>query len=182
MGKKIYRCPYKCWDSRYPAPKWKTEKWYLAHLEKCPNSPEKIKEKEEIEKRKINEKEKRYKKWEILFNDYIKDINIKKWDKIFYIVKKEQGCYEQRWNRLVKVRYEPIKTYYANGLEFDRFVFHYEWEKEIINIEDYIYCYSKTWQYCNISNLKNTKEYVEEEAKRKTLLNKKYREEASSYR
>lgn len=34
-----YRCPFGCGDPRYPPQKWKTEKGFRAHLEKCPKRP-----------------------------------------------------------------------------------------------------------------------------------------------
>lgn len=34
-----YKYPFKCHDSRYPQPKWKTEKGFMKHLEKCNMKP-----------------------------------------------------------------------------------------------------------------------------------------------
>lgn len=34
-----FRCPYKCHDTAYPAPKWKTEAGFAKHLAKCPENP-----------------------------------------------------------------------------------------------------------------------------------------------
>lgn len=48
--KGYYTCPYDCHDKRFPRPKWKTEKGYLNHLDKCPKNPEVIKKKQEQEK------------------------------------------------------------------------------------------------------------------------------------
>lgn len=34
-----YKCPFKCHDQRYAAPKWKTEKGFRKHMKKCPKNP-----------------------------------------------------------------------------------------------------------------------------------------------
>ena len=46
----FYKCPFNCGDPRYPKPKWKTEKGFRQHMEKCSKRPSFISSKIEKEK------------------------------------------------------------------------------------------------------------------------------------
>ena len=35
----FYKCPFNCHDDRFGAPKWKTEKGFRQHMEKCKGKP-----------------------------------------------------------------------------------------------------------------------------------------------
>jgi len=104
-----YRCPYKCHSSGYPAPKWKTEKGFRSHMEKCPNSPSKY-------MASIYKLKEATNKMEELKKTCLDSglIPYKIGDKICYhsyhITK---PTHEKRWNRMVRVRYEEERRYYA---------------------------------------------------------------------
>ena len=36
----VYRCPWKCGNPAFAAPKWKTEAGFRGHLAKCPERPQ----------------------------------------------------------------------------------------------------------------------------------------------
>ena len=50
---KLYYCPYGCGDSRFPSPKWKTEKGAQKHVDNCGMRPEKVEERKAKESAKI---------------------------------------------------------------------------------------------------------------------------------
>lgn len=113
MGKKIkpkggaYRCPYACGDSRYPQPKYKTEKGFIKHLNSCRLNPELVKKRE-------NEKLEQAKIMEEKINNIISKCNRKIGDKIFYVQEIiTRPTHENRFGRMVRVRYEAEKIFRA---------------------------------------------------------------------
>lgn len=104
-----YWCPHKCGDRRYPQPKWKTERGFRGHIEKCPMS------KVAIEKRKQTDaalKRAREEAEKVALAGCTREIG----DKIFcvreIIVKPE---YVDRGGRRVRVRYEAVKRFVAEA-------------------------------------------------------------------
>ena len=112
-----YKCPFKCGDPRYPEKKWKTEKGFRKHMEKCPNRPSVLKEKERKKKEEQDLLE--YYKNYFLNNDaweigtelpIVRD----------HIIKPE---YKQRGNRMVRVRYEAVHKFDATFITINDYAF-----------------------------------------------------------
>jgi len=101
----IYRCPFNCQRSGYPALKWKTEKGFMQHMEKCTGKPS---YKKEVDIR-VSENIEKSKKLidEFLINHPIESsIFIS----TYYVTK---PTHVQKFNRMVRVRYEEERRYYA---------------------------------------------------------------------
>ena len=106
----IYRCPFKCGQIGYPQPKWKTEAGFKKHMEKCPKSPSNIKKREEQQKV-LDDKLK------IKADEILKNAKYKVGDKVaYYTYRVTKPTHVQRWNRMVKVRYEEERYYYADEI------------------------------------------------------------------
>jgi len=103
----FYKCPFNCGDPRYPKPKWKTEKGFRQHMDKCPNSPSFINSKLEKEKNDLEIIER-------MKSELLTTLPYKIGDKIIYV--KEiivKPTHVQRGDRMVKVRYEAVKDFQA---------------------------------------------------------------------
>ena len=102
-----YRCPNKCGDSRYPQPKWTTQAGYDAHMAKCPKSPEAV-------ARKLAESQAAAAKAEA---DQLAAIARAKYaigDTIHFVsYRVVKPTHELRGGRMVKMRYEEVRAYYA---------------------------------------------------------------------
>lgn len=99
-----YVCPFRCHDSRYPAPTWKTEKGFRQHMITCPHAPSNLKRDEE--------------RRESLFLENVAKAKYKVGDTISYVCEViTKPTHESRWGRLVRVRYEPEKYYRADRSE-----------------------------------------------------------------
>lgn len=95
-----YLCPFRCGRQDYPARKWKTENGFRMHMTECPRRPSLIqKQNAEREERKS------------------KDLSLvtrKIGDRIFFVREiVVKPTHEQRFNRMVRVRYEPVKRFEA---------------------------------------------------------------------
>jgi hypothetical protein len=105
----VYRCPFKCGSSGYPEPTWKTEKGFRKHMTTCTKRPSFQKDKQEKEAAEIAA-------FEPIRSEILASIDIKIGDKIAvvkeWIVK---PTHEQRFNRMVRVRYEAVKRF--EGIE-----------------------------------------------------------------
>lgn len=103
-----YRCPNKCGDSRYPQPKWTTQAGYDAHMAKCPKSPEAV-------ARKLAESQAAAAKAEA---DSLAAIARAKYaigDTIHFVgYRVVKPIHELRGGRMVKMRYEEVRAYYAS--------------------------------------------------------------------
>ncbi len=104
---KNYYCPFDCGDKRYPKPKWKTEAGAIKHIGKCYMRPE-LAEKRAAEE--LNQLLKR----EDENKELLKTAKYKIGDCVNflqeYVIKPQ---YEQRFNRMVRVRYEDECGYRA---------------------------------------------------------------------
>jgi hypothetical protein len=101
----VYKCPFKCGNSSYREPTWKTEKGFRGHMAKCHKRPSYLKDKQEKEATEIAA-------FEPIRNEILASIDIKIGDKIAVI--KEwivKPTHEQRFNRMVRVRYEAVKRF-----------------------------------------------------------------------
>jgi hypothetical protein len=131
-----YKCPYHCSSgSGYPTPKWKTEKGFRQHMKKCTGKPSYFNKR--IEENKIkNEKIIELKKKCI---DSGK-IPYKIGDTInYYGYHVTKPTHVQKFNRMVRVRYEEERSYYAetttvNHIDFEIPFYHLD----NINIDDII--------------------------------------------
>jgi len=102
-----YRCPNKCGDSRYPQPKWTTKAGYDAHMAKCPKSPEAV-------ARKLAESQAAAAKADA---DSLAAISRAKYaigDTIHFVgYRVVKPTHVEKRGRLVRVRYEEVRRYYA---------------------------------------------------------------------
>jgi hypothetical protein len=105
----VYRCPFNCSNSGYPAPTWKTEKGFRKHMTTCSKRPSFLKDKQEKEAAENAA-------FELIRAEILASINIKVGDKIAVV--KEwvvKPTHELRFNRMVRVRYEAVKRF--EGME-----------------------------------------------------------------
>jgi hypothetical protein len=103
----IYRCPNKCGDSRHPQPKWTTQAGYDAHAAKCPKSPEAV-------AKKLAELKAIAAKAEADQLAAIARAKHKVGDTIHFVgYRVVKPTHEERRGRLVRVRYEELRAYYA---------------------------------------------------------------------
>lgn len=101
----FYRCPFNCHDDRYGAPKWKTEKGFQQHMQKCTGKPS--------FKTKIDEKTAaNIAASQNVIDKFIIDHPIGS-ELIISTYDVTKPKYEQRGSRMVKVRYEEVRRYYA---------------------------------------------------------------------
>ena len=107
----VYRCPFKCGNTSYKEPTWKTEKGFRQHMTKCHKRPSFLKDKQDKE---AAEKA----AFEPIKAEILASVDIKIGDKIAvvkeWIVK---PTHEQRFNRMVRVRYEAVKRF--EGMEIE---------------------------------------------------------------
>lgn len=108
----IYKCPFKCSaHSGYAERTWKTEKGFRKHMTECYKRPsfEKSKQDKEAAERAA---------FEPIRDEILASLDIKVGDKIAvvkeWIVK---PTHEQRFNRMVRVRYEAVKRF--EGIEIE---------------------------------------------------------------
>lgn len=116
-----YYCPFDCGDSRFPKPKWKTEKGAQKHVDNCSMRPEKVEERkvaQEIKDKMIlNEKNKQ----SLLDKEKLKTAKYCIGDEISFVSKLEvKPTHEWRGTRMVKVRYEPEYSYSARKIIIDK--------------------------------------------------------------
>lgn len=170
----FWKCPFGCHvDKRYPTPKWKTEKGFIKHLEKCSKTPS------AIEKQK-NEKQKKLETLDSLKEEFIKTLDFKIGDEVSFVKKiVVEDTHEWRWNRQVRVRYEPVLKFEAVKTTITSINF-YE-PLSIPAFKD-----MKNLVYFNNgisldSIMKNYNEAVKI-AKEKTIADEEYRKECSNYR
>jgi hypothetical protein len=108
----IYKCPFKCSaHSGYSERTWKTEKGFRKHMTECAKRPSFQKDKQDKE---AAEKA----AFEPIKAEILTALDIKIGDKIAvvkeWIVK---PTHEQRFNRMVRVRYEAVKRF--EGIEIE---------------------------------------------------------------
>jgi hypothetical protein len=153
----VYRCPYACHTSGYPAPKWKTEKGFRQHMTKCSSRPSRIRENEAYEVKRRAEQEQQ-------LAEAIDGFKYKIGDKINYV---EQDLikprYEQRGHRMVKVRYEDVYKFSAANTIIRSF----SWYSGSLMINGSIYAFYVTDTY--------------EEAQEKAAKKQKAHDEANAF-
>jgi len=171
----IYRCPFNCHRSDYPAPKWKTKQGIMKHLQTCSKRPSNIKrlsENKEVE--------------DMIFDRYKKEaLNMvtHQIGQTIYWVRKiiVKDTHEWRGSRLVKMRYEQILRFEA--------------VESVINSIDIIKRsnYTPTAEYLlknclyfngviPIQNLRSSLDEAKKEAIESTKRDEEYRHESSMFR
>lgn len=108
----VYKCPFKCSaHSGYTERTWKTEKGFRKHMTECTKRPSFQKDKQDKEAAERAA-------FEPIRDEILASIDIKIGDKIAvvkeWIVK---PTHEQRFNRMVRVRYEAVKRF--EGIEIE---------------------------------------------------------------
>ena len=109
-----YRCPFGCGRKDYPAPKWKTEKGFMKHLNECYYRPSAVEKRNEAKE----DLEQLYSDYadtlEYLKEQILYELPNKIGDEIFYINRiVVKDTHEWRGNRSVKVRYEQVLRFDA---------------------------------------------------------------------
>ena len=109
--KGTYKCPYKCGRSDYPQPSWKTEAGFRKHMGECGKRPSLLKrraENEEVERS----------NYETLKAEILQDFPIKIGD-VLPVIREVilKPTHVQRFNRMVRVRYEAEKRFDAIEIE-----------------------------------------------------------------
>jgi hypothetical protein len=171
----FYKCPFGCHtNTGYPAPKWKTEKGFIRHLEKCNMRPSLIKIKEDKQQEKLKELNNRKDILESLKDEFLKTFNYKIGDSISFVKRiVVKDTHEWRWNRSVKVRYEPILKFEAVRTNISSINFSLPEETPTIeNISKFVYFNNGIY----LSEILKYEDAVRI-AKEKTLSDEIYREE-----
>jgi len=107
-----YRCPYNCYQAGYPAPKWKTEKGFRQHMQKCTGKPS---YKEKVKNRQ-NENVEKIKSFIQLFLEKY-PIGSELIFSSYYITK---PTHVQKYRRMVRVRYEEERKYFSAKIEIKK--------------------------------------------------------------
>jgi len=171
----VYRCPFNCNRSDYPAPKWKTEQGIMKHLQSCRNRPSNV-------KRLAENKEVEDEIFEGLKKKALAMVTQKDGDKIFWVRRiVVKDTHEQRGNRLVKMRYEPILRFEA-----------YESEIKTIDLlsnsnrapsAEYLFKHNVFFNtIIPIGSLRNSIEEAKSDAAKLTKQDEDYRRESSMLR
>lgn len=105
----FYRCPFKCGDSRFPAPKWKTMQGAMKHIAQCTQRPEALEAKRLADDARATANAKRQ-------AAAITGARFKIGDEIHYIdIYVLKPTHEMRRGRAVRVRYEEKRSYSARS-------------------------------------------------------------------
>lgn len=171
----VYRCPFKCHRSDYPAPKWKTEQGIMKHLQTCSKRPSNIKrlaENKEVE--------------DMIFEGFKKkalEMVTHKIGETIYWVRKiiVKDTHERRGNRMVKMRYEPILRFEAKESVINSF--------GIISQNNYAPSAEYLLDNClyfngsiHVQNLRASFDEAQREAAERTKRDEEHRRESSMLR
>jgi hypothetical protein len=106
----VWKCPFGCHtDNRFPAPKWKTEKGFMRHLENCYMRPSAVEKRNNEKQQKYNEQIERNNILETLKESFIATLQYKIGDEISFVKRVVvKDTHEWKGTRSVKVRYEPV--------------------------------------------------------------------------
>lgn len=176
----IWKCPFGCHtDNRFAAPKWKTEKGFMRHLENCYMRPSAVEKRNNEKKKKNNEQIERNNVLETLKSEYINTLPYNIGDEICYVKKiVVKDTHEWRGNRSVKVRYEPVLRFDAIKTNVSSINFK---EPDIIptieNMNRFVYFNNGI----KISDIMKYEDAVKI-AKEKTIADEQYRHESSMLR
>jgi len=107
-----YYCPFKCGQEGYPQPSWKTEKGFRGHMIKCSKRPS-------LAKINSDKKNEQIEKNEEKINQFL---SIHPIGSTIFISSHRvtKPTHVQRGNRMVKVRYEEERRYFAAEIEIKR--------------------------------------------------------------
>jgi len=171
----VYKCPFNCHTGNYPAPKWKTEQGIMKHLKSCRSRPSNV-------KRLAENKEIEDEIFEGLKKKALAMVTQKVGDKIYWVRKIiVKDTHEQRGNRLVKVRYEPVLRFEACETEIKTIDVlknsNYAPDAEYI-LNRYVY-FNTT---IPISSVRSSFDEAKADARKLTIQDEKYRHESSMLR
>lgn len=174
-----YKCPFGCHNSNYPQPKWKTELGFMKHLQGCFMKPSSVLIRDNEKLKHDNQLNEWKNKLEEIKPIILSNLGLNINDDICYVkCVVIKPTHEQKFNRMVRVRYEPILRFDAVKTTITSIGF-FE-PKELPTIEN-----ATNLIYFNngvtISELENWND-AQRIAKEKTEADKKYRDECSSYR
>lgn len=103
-----YYCPFKCHDGSFGAPKWKTEKGFRQHMEKCTGKPS---YKNKVDQKTLDNIEASKKVIDSFLIDH--PIGSKLIISAYRVTK---PTHVQKFNRMVRVRYEEERRYFATEI------------------------------------------------------------------
>lgn len=176
----IWKCPFGCHnDNRFAAPKWKTEKGFIGHLEKCYMKPSAVEKRNNEKQQKNNQQNERNNILETLKDSFIATLKYKIGDEISFVKKVVvKDTHEWRGNRKVRVRYEPILRFDAIKIIISSINFK---EPDIIptieNMNQFVYFNNGI----KLSDIMNYEDAIKI-AKEKTIADEQYRHESSMMR
>jgi len=120
----IYRCPYNCGQSGYPAKKWKTEKGFVKHTTECPKRPSAVNKRQEAELQRIDLVNDWKNTLEFLKEELLYNLNIELGQEVYWVRRiVVKDTHEWRGNRSVKVRYEPVLSFVPEKTTIATFTF-----------------------------------------------------------
>lgn len=110
----FYRCPFNCHNGSFGAPKWKTEKGFRQHMEKCTGKPS---FKNKVDQKTLDNIEASNK----LIDSFLIDhpIGTKLIISTYRVTK---PTHKQRFNRMVKVRYEEERRYFDTEITINSLI------------------------------------------------------------
>lgn len=176
----IWKCPFGCHtDIRFVAPKWKTEKGFIRHLENCYMRPSAVEKRNNEKQQKNNEQIERNNILETLKDSFIATLEYKIGDEISFVQKVVvKDTHEWRGNRRIKVRYEPVLRFDAIKTTISSINFK---EPDIIptieNMDRFIY-FNGGIKLSEIMKYEDAVKY----AKEKTIAYDMYRHDSSMLR
>lgn len=107
----LFLCPFKCGDSRFPAPKWKTEAGVRRHMETCAQRPEQVAAREAAAKARAEQEKQRK-------AAALAAARFKVGDEIHCVrMYVRKPTHEKQRGRMVRVRYEEEREYSAATLQ-----------------------------------------------------------------
>jgi hypothetical protein len=110
-----YKCPFRCHTAGFPAPSWKTEKGFRKHMDSCAGSPSATKRRADAAAAVAAEGRARG-------EAAAAALGLSLGDEIFYTTYTVTGpTHQQRFDRMVRVRYEELRSYYGAQARVESF-------------------------------------------------------------
>jgi hypothetical protein len=110
-----YRCPFNCHAHAHPAPTWRTESGFRAHMERCTRSPS-------AELRREQEMAMRADVAEQNCETAVAKLGLNVGDEVFFTGYQVTGpTHELRRGRRVRVRYEELRSYFGSSVRIQSF-------------------------------------------------------------
>jgi hypothetical protein len=110
-----YRCPFNCHSHAHPAPTWRTENGFRAHMERCTRSPS-------AQLRRDQEAAMRADAAEQHCQAAVAKLGLNVGDEVFFTGYQVTGpTHEMRRGRRVRVRYEELRSYFGASARIESF-------------------------------------------------------------